>query len=419
MAADRAGRPRDGVLRPFVAESWRRSEALGIDPDALDPDVLPDADLADQRARHPLAGTMPIVRDLLVDAVAPDGLVVALSDDAGRLLWVEGDRGVRRAVGRIGFVEGALWREDVVGTNAPGTALATDRPVQVLGAEHFTRPVQRYNCAAAPIHDLASGRLLGVLDVTGGSPAASGMMLSLVRASAAAVERDLAARGMLRVAALAALGSPPGAPQPPVLAVLGHRAALRVPDAAASTAPDLAGAPPGAVHRPSLRHAEILLLLAEHPHGLTADELAVLLSEGELSDVTVRAELSRLRRVVGPLLGEGRPYRLAGPLVTDVATVRAHLAAGDVAAALAAYPGPVLPRSVAPGVERVRAELAAEVRSAVLLSDDAAAVERFAAGPEGAEDHGAWTRLAALSAPGSPRWTRARGRLALLRRTLR
>ena len=120
--------------------------------------------------------------------------------------------------------------------------------------------------------------------------------------------------------------------------------------------------------RLSLRHAELLLLLARHPAGLSADELAVLLSAHELSDVTVRAEVSRLRRLVGPLLSESRPYRLTAPLRTDADMVHDLLAAGDVDAALTAYPGPVLARSVAPGVERLREELTADLRAAVLAS---------------------------------------------------
>jgi hypothetical protein len=31
----------------------------------------------------------------------------------------------------MGFGEGALWSEDAAGTNAPGTALAIDEPVQI------------------------------------------------------------------------------------------------------------------------------------------------------------------------------------------------------------------------------------------------------------------------------------------------
>src|SRR5690606_7495016 len=130
-----------GGVDPVVAESWRRSLHSGVDPDTPRPGVsLASGELAAYRAGHPVAAVMPVVRELVVDGAADDGLVVAVSDEAGRLLWVEGDRRLRRVVDRVGFVEGTVWREDRVGTNAPGTALATRRAVQVIGAEHFSRP---------------------------------------------------------------------------------------------------------------------------------------------------------------------------------------------------------------------------------------------------------------------------------------
>ncbi|MGW8565065.1 GAF domain-containing protein [Isoptericola sp. NPDC055881] len=379
-----------GGIDPVVADSWRRSVRSGVDPDTPHPpDPLGDADLAAYRTTHPLASVMPVVRELVVDGAADDGLVVAVSDEVGRLLWVEGDHRLRRTVDRVGFVEGAVWREESVGTNAPGTALATRRAVQVIGAEHFSRPVQGLSCAAAPVRDPATGRVLGVLDITGRRAAATHVVLSLVRATVATVERELATR---------AAGPPrPGTGPPAGLQVLG-RPALRGPDG----------------DRPlSLRHAEILLLLAEHPRGLGADELAVLLHPGALSDVTVRAEVSRLRHVVGPLLAGSRPYRLARPLRSDADEVRAALALGDVRSAVTAY-APLLPRSVAPGVERLRAELSAEVRAAVLASGDPDVLDAWVCGTDGADDHAAWSRLLAVTPAGSPRAVRARARLTLL-----
>ena len=38
---------------------------------------------------------------------------------------------------RLGFSEGAVWTEMTVGTNAIGTALAEQAPVQLFSAEHF------------------------------------------------------------------------------------------------------------------------------------------------------------------------------------------------------------------------------------------------------------------------------------------
>ncbi|MFE6969409.1 GAF domain-containing protein [Isoptericola sp. NPDC057653] len=375
-------------IDPVVADSWRRSVRSGVDPDTPHPQVaLADDDLAAYRAAHPLAAVMPVVRELVVDGAADDGLVVAVSDEVGRLLWVEGNPRLRGTVDRVGFVEGAVWREESVGTNAPGTALATRRAVQVIGAEHFSRPVQELSCAAAPIRDPATGRVLGVLDVTGRRAAATHVVLSLVRATVATVERELATRA----------AAAPGLPAPVDLRVLG-RPALRCRSGDRAL---------------SLRHAEILLLLAEHPRGLGADELAVLLHPGELSGVTVRAEVSRLRHVAGPLLAGSRPYRLARPLRTDADDVRASLALGDVRGALAAY-APLLPRSVAPGVERLRAELSAEVRAAVLASGDPDALDAWVCGVDGADDHAAWSRLLAVAPAGSPQAVRARARVTLL-----
>ncbi|TQL02746.1 GAF domain-containing protein [Cellulomonas sp. SLBN-39] len=367
-------------VRRLVADSWRRSRRIGVDPELPTPRTeLSDTDLADLRRRSPLAPALPVVRRLLLD-VDPQW-VAALTDADGRLLWVEGNRSVLRAVGSVGFVEGAVWSEDCAGTNAPGTALATNREVQVIGSEHWVRPVQPWNCAAAPVHD-ATGRVLGVLDITGGPPVATGLAMQLVRATVAAVE-----------ATLGSTAAPADGPAHPTLRVLGSQGGTLVLD--------------GTAHRLSGRHAEILLLLAAHPAGLGADEMAVLLSETELSGATVRAEVSRLRRLVGPLVSASRPYRLTRAVRTDVDAVRDALALGDVSQALASYGGRVLPRSASPGVGEVRDAVSAEVRSAVLASGDPRLIVRWTASAEGADDHGAWRALAGASAPASALHLRA------------
>ena len=96
-----------------------------------------------------------------------------------------------RGAESMNFVPGARWDEAHAGTNAPGTALAVDHPLQIFATEHFSRPVQRWTCAAAPIHDPATGRLLGAIDVTGGDHLANPHSLALVRATALAAEAYL------------------------------------------------------------------------------------------------------------------------------------------------------------------------------------------------------------------------------------
>lgn len=381
------------AVRALVADSWRRSARSGVDPEV--PAVAVDMEgttLVDYRRSLKIAAALPAVRDLLVGREQP--WVATITDTSGRLLWVEGDRDVARRLSPVGFVEGAVWSEEAAGTNAPGIALVTGAAAQVVQTEHYTRTVQPWSCAAAPVRG-PSGEVVGVLDVTGGDVVGTPVLMSLVRATAAAVEAQIA-----RDEQTGTRRRPSTAPR---LRLLGG-----VPELVAD----------GRETRLSLRHAEILLLLSERPAGLRADELAVLLSDQVLSDVTVRAEVSRLRRLVGPLLSDASPYRLGSRLCTDVDAVRARLAAGDLSGALTAYPAPLLGRSDAPGVERLRDELAADVRAAVLASGEPAVLSRWVARDDGADDWQAWQRLVALAPRGTAAQAQALARLELLRTRL-
>jgi transcriptional regulator of acetoin/glycerol metabolism len=377
-------------VRSVVRESWRRSLGVGVDPDGSTPPVeLLDGDLLAYREAHPLARVMPVVRRLLVEDAEADRMIVAVTDAAGRMLWVEGDAALRSRAAGMNFVEGSRWAEEVAGTNAPGTALAVDHPVQIYGSEHFRRPVQPWSCSAAPVHDPVSGVLLGAIDVTGGDHVASPHVLTLVRATVAAVEAEL--RWLHREQASRSGAAPVRRPVPR-LDVLGRERARLITPAGPTEL--------------SLRHSELLLLLAEAAvtcAGRTAEELAAECHPGEAAPVTVRAELSRLRRLLGAQLVGSRPYRLLGRVDTDLDQVRRLLARGAVGTALERYPGAVLPRSVAPGVAVARDRLSAQLRQAVLGSRRPELLLRYSTLPEAADDAVVWRALVQWLPPGPPR----------------
>ena len=140
------------------------------------------------RATHPLASALPVIRRLLVEDATSSGVMVAISAADGTLLWVEGDSSALRKAEAMNFVPGADWSERGAGTNAPGTALALDAEVQIHGSEHFSRIVQPWSCTAVPVHDPATGALIGAIDLTGGDEVSSSQTLALVRATVVAVE---------------------------------------------------------------------------------------------------------------------------------------------------------------------------------------------------------------------------------------
>ncbi|MCX5418995.1 GAF domain-containing protein [Streptomyces sp. NBC_00078] len=359
-------------VRSVVAESWRRSARAGVGPDGTASVELADGDLGAYRAEHPLARVMPLFRELMGTFAADGEHLLAVCDAHGRLLWVEGHPATRRNAGRMNFVPGARWAETAMGTNAPGTAVAVDRPVQVFAAEHFARRVQPWTCAAAPVHDPRTGRVLGAVDITGGDGLAHPHSLGFVQAVARAAESQLALLVPERPAA-----------DTPELTALGRDEAQL-----------LSG---GRRVRLSRRHSEILVLLTRHPEGLTGDELLCALYEDEsVTPVTLRAELARLRRVLGPGLLSSRPYRLAVPVECDVAVVERRLESGAVTAAATAYAGPLLPGSQAPAVVRLRHRLADGLRTALIARRDPDLLADWAHTPWGEDDLDVWRALAAV-----------------------
>ncbi|MEV0054591.1 GAF domain-containing protein [Saccharopolyspora shandongensis] len=363
--------------RQLIVESWHRARRQGIDPDhGAESRPVSAGEVERRRVTCGITeDALLVLRSGLVPAAESAGHIVVVVDVEGRVLWRDGQPGVFRRADRLGFVEGACWLEDAVGTNAIGTALVEGVPVQVQSAEHYVRSHHAWTCAAAPIRDPRDGRLLGAVDVSGPAGTMHPSTLALVRAVAGLAEaklRDAHRTSLDRLRAVAA----------PLLAKIDGQALVVDPNGwvAASTGlppldrialPDrldsqqawlpafgacsLEPLPEGILLRPcepdapsaarvvvdvrrsgraaltvhrnsgswtyrlSGRHAEILLDLAENRAGRTAAELAEQLFGDRTRTITVRAEMSRLRKLFGDLL-DHRPYRFLADL--DVTALR-------------------------------------------------------------------------------------------------
>lgn len=403
------GNPPADAVRSIVRDSWARSLTRGVDPSeaAADGDrasVMSPAEFAAYRAAHPITAVRPLVQSLMVDAIADTGVVVALTDQAGRLLWIEGDTAARDRAGHINFVEGTVWSEEVVGTNAPGLALAVDRGVQVVGPEHFAGPVQEWSCAAAPVHDPLTGHVIGVIDVTGGREVAAPFALAAVRSVVAAVERELRA-GAVDLADPSTFDPAPRPQGAAHLTVLGDGSGRwhRVADG------------PGA-RTLSRRHAEILVLLQAFSEGLNTEQLALKLAEDGLDPVTVRAEISRLRRDLGADVVASRPYRLTLDITSDIDTLRSRIASGSDLASVVddLGRGGLLAESSAPGIVDIFEELREDLRSRLFASGDVAALRRWTSSTHGRDDLAAWRRLEHRLPVGDPDRAVVGGRIRLL-----
>jgi hypothetical protein len=399
----------DGIRR-LVAESWRRSIDRSLNPDlVLASTDLADDELREYRSAHPLAFALPTLHRLLIRHTFDSGLIVAVGDRSGRLLWIDGDRNLRRKAEEMLFVEGADWSEERVGTSAPGTALALNHGIQIAGPEHFTRIVHPWSCTAVPVHDPSTGEILGVIDITGGDEAVAPATLPLLEAAVAAIEAELRIHQLDEsVAVPRRPASRAVAPPTPVLSVLGTDTGMLEVG--------------GRRVELSERHAEILTLLAAHPKGLSAESLAAAVYESGNVD-SLRAEMVRLRKVleaVDPtLVPTSRPYRLPRAVELDAHRVLGFLDRGAHKVALGGYPGPVLPSSTAPGIVQLRDEVRERLREALLEDASADTLLAYARTDEASYDVEIWRAVLQLLPVKSPKRASVISRLERIERELR
>jgi transcriptional regulator of acetoin/glycerol metabolism len=115
-----------------------------------------------------------------------------VTDAEGLVLSIVGRRRAKsQAAEEMNFVPGARWSEAAAGTNAIGTALAADHALQVFAAEHYSERVQWWTCSAAPIHDPASGEVIGIVDLTARMETVHPHTLALVNAVALTLDTHL------------------------------------------------------------------------------------------------------------------------------------------------------------------------------------------------------------------------------------
>lgn len=376
--------PRDLVLR-----SWQRVQAYGVSPDPR-PHIEPARPevIEHRRESSPLSRVIGELRASLTAITDDVEHVMVVVDADGMVLWREGDLRVVQHADRLGFVEGALWTESAVGTNGIGTALSEAAPVQLFSAEHFVRDQHPWVCTACPLHDPRTGELLGVVDISGAAATVHPAMVALVRTAARLAESGLCNRHEARMEALRAVAAPvlsrtigPAVVADDhgwVVAATGTAVSERVAVPVEGEPMDVHGVgvcvpehlPGGWLLRPmrhgavshrlrldlesqtphavvesidvwryplTPRHAQLLaLLIGAGQAGLSGAALSVALYGDMTHLVTVRAEISRLRRRLGGLL-LARPYRIAPTVLVEpcdpVALQRAGLWGwpGDIA----------------------------------------------------------------------------------------
>lgn len=360
---------------PVGAEASRRAVAATGVPLQEQAGPVDAAALAEGRIPLPpdlsLTAFVPLLERELQPLLDDNVMLLVLSDAHGRIVWREGGRGLSEDAERLGFRVGDAWTERTVGTNAVGTSLVERQPVQVHGAEHYCQAQQRWSCAGAPVIDVRTGLPLGVIDLSTATEKAHPAMLSLASSLASEIQFAIRQAHMSALDQLRA-GNWVGASRLPNPWLIVDRfgwvalsnglvpprvVSLPAEPASDAVIPELgvvriAPVPGGYLlecvdraddlrptltlsrarngdatmtvrrgeaswlHRLTPRQATIARYLAEHPGGSTAAEIARAIYGSDRSEVSVRAEISRMKQAVGAFLTP-RPYRFTADVIVE------------------------------------------------------------------------------------------------------
>ncbi len=182
----------DVDVDPIILASWQRAKAYGVNPEQKQGQHgLNQRELQKlQYISREIIMTSLSLMEQLYELVKGSGFMVTLCDPNGILIKVIGDQVILQEAEKILFVEGADWSEEVMGTNAIGTCIKLDRPLQVYAAEHFSRACHFWTCSAAPIHN-PNGDVVGVLNMSGPFQKVNAHTLGMVVSAVWAIENHL------------------------------------------------------------------------------------------------------------------------------------------------------------------------------------------------------------------------------------
>lgn len=187
---------KDGRINPEVrneiAESWRRCKGYKADP--MDGKGNFNYRASEKLKIEENAQLISVARPVMENVysiVEGSGFAIMLADKDGYIMDIIGDDDIMKMADELNFVKGQLWTENIVGTNAIGTALFLDKPMQTIGAEHYGINQHGWTCSASPIHD-EDGNIIGCINMSGKSSSAHSHTLGMVTSAAQLIQKQMA-----------------------------------------------------------------------------------------------------------------------------------------------------------------------------------------------------------------------------------
>jgi len=180
------------LLSADIYDSWMRCISHGLDtlrPPA--PEFVSPAVLRQEQQRCSLVRGLALAEmHTLHQQIAGSNFMIAFATAEGLLLDIISDSSFSDASDAACIRAGAIWTENICGTNGLGTAAYLKRPIVVHGREHFFSRYNNLTCVAAPIF-APDGEVAGILDASSDCMSRQAHTQALVAMAATQIENGL------------------------------------------------------------------------------------------------------------------------------------------------------------------------------------------------------------------------------------
>lgn len=174
-----------------ISESWKRSSLHNVNPFLPSaPKALTNEEIIKMQRTQiiykALENILPKIESFFNNKYA-----VTLADEKGTIISLHAHGKLHEHLQSVNFFPGGHWDENICGTNAIGTALASGKSVTINDAEHYCEAWQPFTCAGVPIIHPFTDKVVGVLDLTSFAEDFPYNGLALTATLAKSIENDL------------------------------------------------------------------------------------------------------------------------------------------------------------------------------------------------------------------------------------
>ncbi|MRI34408.1 sigma-54-dependent Fis family transcriptional regulator [Endozoicomonas sp. OPT23] len=181
------------IQKELIADSWERCRQFGLQQNNIPCFQQPETGTLKELLHNNqllINTTCNEVLPYYEHILSNSQCLILLTDQQGQVLENWGDKRFLNKDHKAFFQTGIHWPEQLQGTNAIGTALATGKSVQIKRDEHYLKANRYMTGSAAPVFD-AERQLIGVLDVSSDSYLPQSHTLGMVKLMTQSVENRL------------------------------------------------------------------------------------------------------------------------------------------------------------------------------------------------------------------------------------